>query len=61
MTKKECIKLELQDMLMLDKSGPIAFSVQTSGLDDDNLSQDGSGNSRNDAMGRRDKWSEDEW
>ena len=40
----------------------LAFTVGTSGLDDDNLQKDGSGNSWDDAMGRRNNaWGDDEW
>ena len=60
MTKKEYMKPEIQDMGILEESDLLAYSVQSSGLgDNDNLTQDETpGDSWTDAMSRRGAWEE---
>ena len=64
MTKKEYMKPEIQDMGILEESALLAYSVQSSGLgDDDNLSQDKdalTGDSWDDALSRRGAWDDGE-
>ena len=54
MTKKEYMKPEIQDMGILEESDLLAYSVQSSGLgDDEELTQDETpGNAWDDAMSR---------
>ena len=63
MTKKEYMKPEIQDMGILEESALLAYSVQSSGLgDDEELTQDkdnSSGNSWDEAMGRGSIWDEE--
>jgi hypothetical protein len=61
MTKKDYMKPEIQDMGILEESELLAYSVQSTGLDE-GLSQDkdnSSGNSWDEAMGRRSIWDEE--
>ena len=61
MTKKEYMKPEIQDMGILEESALLAYSVQSSGLgDDEELTQDDtSGNAWDEAMGRGSMWDEE--
>ena len=61
MTKKEYMKPEIQDMGILEESALLAYSVQSSGLgDDEELTQDDTpGNSWDEAMGRGSIWDEE--
>ena len=62
MTKKEYMKPEIQDMGILEESALLAYSVQSSGLGDEGLSQDkdnSSGNSWDEALGRGSIWDEE--
>ena len=62
MIKKEYMNPEVKAMGILEESELLAYSVKSSGLGDDELSQDDtSGNSWDDAMGRHQGvWDEDE-
>ena len=63
MTKKEYMKPEIQDMGILEESDLLAYSVQSTGLgDNDNLKQvegETSGDSWNDALSRHGAWDEE--
>jgi hypothetical protein len=61
MTKKDYQKPEIQDMGILEESALLAYSVQSSGLgDDEELTQDDtSGNSWDEAMSRGSIWDEE--
>ena len=62
MTKKEYMKPEIQDMGILEESDLLAYSVQSSGLgDDEELTQDETpGNAWDDAMSRhKNDWDEE--
>ena len=64
MTKKVYMKPELQDMGILEESELLAYSVQSTGLGDDEelKSDDTSGDSWDDALSRKGTWSdEEEW
>lgn len=59
MTKKVYMKPEIQDMGILEESELLAYSVTTTGLDDDNLTQDETpGDSWGDALSRQGVWDE---
>jgi hypothetical protein len=61
MTKKDYQKPEIQDMGILEESALLAYSVQSSGLgDDEELTQDDTpGNSWDEAMSRGSIWDEE--
>jgi hypothetical protein len=59
MTKKLYMKPAIQDMGIMEESALLAFSVQTTGLGDDNLNYDDSpGDTWTDAKSRRGNWDE---
>ena len=63
MTKKVYMKPEIQDMGILEESDLLAYSVQSTGLgDNDNLKQvegETSGDTWDDALSRGGAWSEE--
>ena len=63
MTKKDYMKPEIQDMGILEESALLAYSVQSSGLgENDELKQvegDTPGDSWDDALSRRGAWDEE--
>ena len=61
MTKKVYMKPEIQDMGILEESALLAYSVQSSGLDGEDLTEDDTpGNAWNDAMSRhKNDWDEE--
>ena len=61
MTKKEYMKPEIQDMGILEESDLLAYSVQSSGLDGEDLTEDETpGNAWDDAMSRhKNDWDEE--
>ena len=61
MTKKDYQKPEIKDMGILEESELLAYSVKSSGLGDDDLELDGTGDAWGDAMSRsHNAWGDDE-
>ena len=64
MTKKDYMKPEIQDMGILEESDLLAYSVQSTGLgENDELSQDKdnpTGDTWDDALSRRGAWDDGE-